>query len=65
MFLQRPSDRNIDSMRETVLEIVDMFGVRRCLFSSSFPVDRLFATYRRFWQSVGQIVAGFTNSSKR
>jgi predicted TIM-barrel fold metal-dependent hydrolase len=55
----------VDSMRPIVLEIIDMFGVQRCFFGSNFPVDRLFATYRRFWHSVGQIVAGFDESEQR
>jgi predicted TIM-barrel fold metal-dependent hydrolase len=55
----------VDSMRPMALEIIDMFGVRRCLFGSNFPVDRLFATYRRFWRSVGQIVAEFDESEQR
>jgi predicted TIM-barrel fold metal-dependent hydrolase len=54
-----------DSMRPIVLEIVDLFGVRRCLFGSNFPVDRLFATYQRFWQSVGQIIGGFNESEQK
>lgn len=55
----------VESMRPMALEIVDIFGVQRCFFGSNFPVDRLFSTYPRFWESVGQILAGFNESERR
>lgn len=35
----------IESLRERVLRVIDIFGPERTAFGSNFPVDKLYATY--------------------
>lgn len=35
--------------RRLVVEALEAFGTRRCLFASNFPIDRLAADYDTIW----------------
>jgi predicted TIM-barrel fold metal-dependent hydrolase len=48
----------IESFRPLVLEAIDAFGAKRCMFASNFPIDRLHATYGALWSAFARIVAG-------
>jgi predicted TIM-barrel fold metal-dependent hydrolase len=50
----------VASIRPFVLEPIDWFGPRRCMFGSNFPVDRLMASYDRLWDAYREIAAGFS-----
>lgn len=50
----------IESIRPYVLEMIDCFGVDRCMFASNFPVDRLFGSYEQLWRAYSACVAGLS-----
>ncbi len=37
---------------------IDLFGPRRCLFESNFPVDKMGASWRTIWNAFKRITAG-------
>ena len=53
-----------DSIRPFVLETIDLFGAKRCMFASNFPVDRLFVSYQHLWTSYMRVTEGFTDEEK-
>lgn len=54
----------VESIRPYVLEPIEWFGPRRCMFASNFPVDRLMASYDRLWDAYREITAGFSVDEK-
>jgi len=42
---------SIDEIRTIVTTCIDVFGARRCMFGSNFPVDKLHKTYDEIWQA--------------
>ena len=54
----------IESFRPYVLEVIDAFGVNRCLFASNFPIDGLHAGYAALWSAYARIVAGASNAEQ-
>ena len=47
-----------------VMEAIEIFGPKRCMFASNFPVDSLFSDYKTLWQSFDQITKGFTKTER-
>jgi predicted TIM-barrel fold metal-dependent hydrolase len=54
----------IESFRPYVLEIIDAFGVDRCMFASNFPIDRLHARYADLWHTYAAIVEGASEAER-
>ena len=50
----------LESNRQVVLTVIDLFGVERCMFGSNYPVDRLCASFRTIFDGFAQIVSGFS-----
>lgn len=55
---------SVDSIRPFVLEPIEMFGPRRCLFGSNFPVDKLMADYDRLWNAYRELIAAFSREER-
>lgn len=49
-----------DANRRVVLEVIDAFGVDRCMFGSNYPVDSLCASFRDIFDRFASYVAGFS-----
>jgi len=46
-----------DSIRPFVSDLIDIFGVDRCLFGSNFPVDGLYRDFNGIWRDYHTVVA--------
>jgi predicted TIM-barrel fold metal-dependent hydrolase len=55
----------IESLRPSVLEVIDAFGVDRALFASNFPIDGLHSSYAQLWHAYADIVTGITPEERR
>ncbi|MBP2237099.1 putative TIM-barrel fold metal-dependent hydrolase [Sinorhizobium kostiense] len=53
-----------ESIRPYVEEAIAAFGVRRCMFASNFPVDKLFSTYDAIWNSFTEITSAYSESER-
>ncbi|WP_026617432.1 amidohydrolase family protein [Ensifer aridi] len=53
-----------DRIRPYVEEAIAAFGVRRCMFASNFPVDKLFSTYDAIWNAFREITSGYSESER-
>lgn len=51
--------------REIVLTAIEIFGVRRVMFASNFPVDGLCATFDEIYRGFQEIVKGFSVMEQR
>lgn len=49
-----------DANRRVVLEVIDLFGVERCMFGSNYPVDSLCASYHSIFENFSAFVADFS-----
>jgi predicted TIM-barrel fold metal-dependent hydrolase len=49
-------------IKPLVAEAIDAFGADRCMFGSNFPVDRLFSSYARVWDSYIAATEGFSEA---
>lgn len=58
---------NLDAAarREVTLALIDLFGVRRCLFASNFPVDSLKDSFDTIWRTFDDITRGFSDDERR
>lgn len=54
-----------ESCRPYVYEVLDAFGLRRSMFASNFPVDKLYSSYTAVWHAFVSICAGFSDDEKR
>ena len=50
----------LDANRRVVLEVIELFGVDRCMFGSNFPVDSLCASYQSIFEGFAACVADFS-----
>lgn len=46
--------------RRVVLEVIEVFGVDRCMFGSNYPVDGLCASFRTIFEGFAAIAEGFS-----
>ncbi|HEX6635039.1 MAG TPA: amidohydrolase family protein, partial [Usitatibacter sp.] len=51
--------------REVTLELVELFGARRAMFASNYPVDSLRDTFDAIWRTFDDITRGFSDSERR
>lgn len=49
----------LEANRRVVLEVIDLFGVDRCMFGSNYPVDSLCAPFQVIFDGFAGIVADF------
>jgi predicted TIM-barrel fold metal-dependent hydrolase len=54
----------LESLRPYVLEAIDAFGPRRCMFASNFPIDGLHSSYAALWSAYAQIVSGVSAAER-
>lgn len=55
----------VSDNREIILEVIDTFGVGRCMFASNFPVDGLCATFETIFDGFAETVRSFSASEQR
>lgn len=55
----------IESLRPLVLETIEIFGIKRAMFGSNFPVDGLYSDYDSLVDAYRMITAGFTLEERR
>lgn len=51
--------------RPFVETCIELFGARRCMFESNFPVDKMAAGYAALWNAFKRIAAGASPDEKR
>ena len=54
----------VDSIRPFVLDVIQAFGVERCMFASNFPVDILFSDYQTVWKAFDAITTDFSKTDR-
>jgi predicted TIM-barrel fold metal-dependent hydrolase len=54
-----------DTNRPIVLDMIDAFGVERCMFASNFPVDSLVASFETIFGGFLAITGDFTDEERR
>jgi L-fuconolactonase len=59
-----PSSRLAHEWRPYVETCVDVFGARRCMFESNFPVDNATCTYGAMWNAFKLITAAYSDDEK-
>jgi L-fuconolactonase len=61
-----PSSETIAGVwRPYVETCIELFGPRRCMFESNFPVDKMAIGYRALWNAFKRIAAGASADEKR
>ncbi|CAN1498769.1 COG3618 Predicted metal-dependent hydrolase of the TIM-barrel fold [Rhabdaerophilaceae bacterium] len=53
-----------DANREIVLTTLDLFGAKRCMFASNFPVDSLCGDFRTIFSGFESMVADFSSEEQ-
>ena len=54
----------MDQIRPYLLETIDIFGTKRCLFASDFPTDKLFGSFDKHFDAYNKIVSGFSRDER-
>jgi predicted TIM-barrel fold metal-dependent hydrolase len=54
----------VESFRPYILEAIDTFGARRCMFASNFPIDGLHASYADLWSAYSEITSGASETER-
>jgi predicted TIM-barrel fold metal-dependent hydrolase len=58
------SDEFVDVYRPYYLHAIELFGPRRCMFESNFPVDRFSVSYRVLWNCFKKLVEDFSPAER-
>lgn len=58
-------DWTIDSIRDHVLRVIDIFGPERVAFGSNFPVDKLYVSYTETIGAYLEITKGFSDGERQ
>lgn len=53
-----------DAWRPYVERLIELFGVRRCMFESDFPVDKALCGYTTLWNAFKRLTAGASADEK-
>ena len=53
-----------ESIRPLVMDCIEIFGVDRSFFSTNFPVDKLFSSYKKVWDAYFEITNDFSLDEK-
>lgn len=56
---------SIESNTSIILELINMFGVERCMFGSNFPVDSLVSDFDTIFKGYREVVGGFSVIDQR
>jgi predicted TIM-barrel fold metal-dependent hydrolase len=54
-----------DSIRPYVREMLDAFGVERCMFGSNFPLDKLYSSYAALVSAMEQLTSTLSPEERR
>jgi predicted TIM-barrel fold metal-dependent hydrolase len=55
----------IDSTRIFIEKTIQIFGIDRCMFASNFPVDKIFNTFDKYWNSFKEITKDYSENDKK
>jgi L-fuconolactonase len=58
------SDELVAATRDYYLHSIEVFGPKRCMFESNFPVDRLSCSYNVLWNAFKKLAAKFSDDEK-
>ena len=53
------------TMKPWVLPALDLFGAKRCMFESNFPVEKAMTSYVVLWNAFKRLVTGASDDEKR
>jgi predicted TIM-barrel fold metal-dependent hydrolase len=58
---------NLDRLarRDVTLALIDLFGARRCMFASNYPVDSLRDSFDSIWRTFDDITRAFSEDERR
>jgi predicted TIM-barrel fold metal-dependent hydrolase len=55
----------VGQIRPWILEVIDAFGPRRCMFASHMPICQLACTFRQLYDAYLEVINGCSPSEKR
>ena len=53
-----------ESLKPFVLQVIETFGVERCMFASNFPVEKVHGTFGGFYAAYDAFTAGFSDHER-
>lgn len=60
-----PSSQELaDAWRPYIETCIEAFGVKRCMFESNFPVDKISGSYALYWNAFKRLAAGASAAEK-
>ena len=63
-FVGDSSQQIADAWKPWIDTTIELFGARRCLFESNFPVDKLSTGYATLWNAFKRLAAGASPEEK-
>ena len=55
----------VDAWAPYMLHCIELFGPKRCMFESNFPVDKGMVDYVSLWNAYKRMTAGFSDSERK
>jgi predicted TIM-barrel fold metal-dependent hydrolase len=52
------------SLKPFVLQVIETFGIERCMFASNFPVEKIHGSFGAFYAAYDAITAGFSHDER-
>ena len=54
----------VESLKPFVLQVIETFGVERCMFASNFPVEKVHGSFGAFYAAYDAITARFSDDER-
>ena len=58
-------DLRVEQRREVALALIELFGTRRAMFASNYPVDSLRASFDAIYREFDEFTRGFSDEERR
>jgi len=55
---------SMELIKPFITTMIDLFGVKRCMFGSNFPLDKVCISYRQMWQDFDDATKGFSEDER-
>lgn len=52
------------SLKPFILQVIETFGIERCMFASNFPVEKVHGSFGAFYAAYDAITAGFSHDER-
>ena len=55
---------SMERIKPFITTMIDLFGPKRCVFGSNFPLDKVCVSYKQMWQDFDDATKGYSDDER-